>query len=148
MKKKGSLQDINGYLIGFVGLVVIVIAAIMFISTLKQTSLVCSDVDNEGLPVRYKNGVCQACKSTDWVFNTTGDVCCNETTTVTHCKGVNQSSIVEYDGMAHNGTKQLQIAAALPPQFMPIIVIIIMIVGIIGMLALIGYSVYSKMRNS
>ena len=55
------------------------------------------------------------------------------------------TDIVSNDPNATAAINDLQLAAALPPQFAQIIVIVVIIVGILGMLAFIGYGAYRRM---
>lgn len=151
LNKKGAFNVINAGMIGFLVFVLIVILLILLISVTKSTTMVCPSDQT------YDDGVCLACPTANftdggnWTYNSSSNLCCNQSN-----KSANSVVDVycnetiaydEYTGSAYNGTKEMQLAANLPPQFAQVIVITLVVVGIIGMLSMIGYGVYKKMNR-
>lgn len=138
LNKKAAFNVINTGMISFLTFVLVVVLVILLISQVKQTNLVCD--------TNYNNGVCYDCNNASYTrFNSSDNYCYNVSET-----GVGAPlSLAATEGgtAAYNGTKDLQDAAMLPPQFAQIIVIVIIIVGILGMLAFIGYGAYQRMRR-
>ncbi len=142
LNKKGAFEAINAGMISFIGFVLISLLVILLISTTKSITIVCPSSQTT------VNGTCLGCDS-GFTYNGTGNVCCNATSTNCEDGGANdnQSAFNEYTGSAYNATKDLQGAAALPPQFSQIIVITLIIVGIIVMLGALGLATYRKMKD-
>lgn len=147
--KKAEFNMLNSMLISFIGFILVSIMVIIVIANINTTTLICP-TDSGGAPTRVSStGTCQACPSSLWIFNTTGNICCNASTGLgAGCTAAgNQTAIVDYWGSSsYNASKNLMSAAILPPQFASIIVIVVVIVGILSLLALIGYNVYQKMQ--
>jgi hypothetical protein len=144
--KKGDFNQINQYLLGFIGFVVIILMAIFVISSIKTTSLVCGS-DPDGRITRIASDQsCESCPMGYNYFNSSKDqTCC---LTGSACMGAaNQSAVVGYNGSAYKATGYLQSASLLPPQFASLIIITVIIAGILSLLALLGYGVYKKMNE-
>jgi hypothetical protein len=134
-KKGTAFELINAGMISFIGFMLIVLLAVLLVSTVKTTSMVC--------PTRTVNGVCLSCASTSSYILNNSDCCVTDAT----CTGGNLSVVTVYSGGAYNATLKLGQAAQLPAQFAQIIVIVVIITGILAMLGAIGYTVYNKMKK-
>ena len=138
LNKKAAFETINRGMLAFISFVLIVILVILLVSVVQKTDIVCSQI--------YDTGVCLNCPA-EYTYNSSAKTCCNSTGTHYNCNATNTIGYVEFGGSAYNATKELQLAAGLPPQFAQIIVIIVIIVGIIGMLAFIGYGAYKRLKG-
>lgn len=143
LNKKAAFETINKGMIGFISFVLVVILVILLVAVMKEMTIVCK---SPGFTV--SGGACKTCLQ-NYTYNASAALCCNSSSSGVpyNCSSGNTRGVKEYSGAAYNATKDLGLAAGLPPQFAQIIVIIVIITGIIGMLGFIAYGAYKKLQG-
>jgi len=146
MKKKAQIFDnLSAAMVGLGAFFIVVVVIVLIISTTKTTSIVCA------APGFGVDGTCLQCTTGyTWNGTTPGNVCCNSTlfsagTSIgTNCTGINQTLTFEFDSAAYNGTKDIQEAVAIAPQFSPVVA-----VAVIGfaLIALFGGVAIARSRR-
>lgn len=136
MGKKGVFDLINAGMIAFITFTMVILLAVLLVSTTKTSSLVCSGVN--------VNGACYLCDDNGLrtvnvsTYNASSGFCTNATSAAV--------PVHEDPSAQYNATRDLQAASLLPPQFAQIIIIVIIVVGILGLLSVVGYGVYKRMN--